>query len=201
MTAVDQVKRLRILLKRDATAVEFCMRAYRILIGDRPKTDKMLVLEEEYRALLSPAVNIIGLVGESKICAIFDYLVHNDDCLVIGRLHPGIQLIKREVRSSSGLADRVLHHADGVITVVEVKAAGSRRDHAQGLGQVLMYAATLREETNAPDVQCALFVGGDYDVWVAHACQSVGVTYINLPSHIEQVIDEYSLLAKQMAEA
>lgn len=156
----------------------------------------MLALEAEMGALFSPLLNTKGRILENKACAIFDYMVASNEPLA--GLHPGIVEVKKEMRLPCGHADRVLYHEDGTITAVEIKARGSRRDHVCGLGQALMYATALREITKSPDVRSVLFVAGESDPWVAGACASAGVGYINVSSAEESAINMYANAMKSI---
>lgn len=144
--------------------------------------------EQEQSAKVDALLDISYRVGESRVCALFDYLI-GSGCLD-GRFHAGITAIGKNVRLPCGFADRVLHHGDGSLTVVEVKQRGSRRDHACGIGQALVYAAALREVASATDVHPALVVSGNHDRWIADACATAGVAYINLPGDVETIIEE-----------
>lgn len=119
---------------------------------------------------------------EALICAVLDKNLRN------GRLdrlyHSDPIAFEREVRLPCGNADRIIRHADGTLTVVEVKASGSRRDHAQGIGQVLLYTAAVRATRDVKDVRGMLVVGGDPDEWIASACKQAGIEYVVI-THFE----------------
>ncbi len=104
---------------------------------------------------------ILRAKREALICAVFDKNLRSGN---IDRLFFSEPVrFEREVRLPCGNADRIIEHADGTLTVVEVKAAGSRRDHAQGIGQVLLYAAAVRATRDVQDVRGMLVVGGSSD--------------------------------------
>lgn len=172
-------------------------KAYRDFIEEFgiTKTQRMVNLESALKSSLDGWANIAGRMNEDKTCAIFDLMVLSEDSYIVDHLHADIVSMRKEVRLPCGNADRVLHHADGTLTVVEIKARGSRRDHACGLGQALVYAAALRGETGAVDVRAAIFVGGEKDAWIASACASTGVTYLHMPAVTERLIDDHAAIA------
>lgn len=143
------------------------------------------------------AINIYGRVGEAKTCAIFDYLINQGESAILKQFDDAVS-VRREVKFECGFADRVVEHADRSITVVEIKPAGSRRDHMQGLGQALMYACAAREISMSNEVRAALFVSGDSDKWVEAACKSAGAMYICVPKTIEMQLDRYARYAQRV---
>lgn len=135
-----------------------------------------------------PLCNVVGKIGEPRACAMFDLGVFEGD--QFPELWPDVVASTPEYVLPCGRVDRLLTHADGSLTVVEIKPPGSRRDQAQGLGQAIMYAASLRAKMNSNvEVRAALFVASDLDQEVENACRSVGVTYLHM-SWAEQVQTE-----------
>jgi hypothetical protein len=158
------------------------------------KSDRYIALEKEMHEILQPTSNILGRKNEDKICAIFDSMLHSENEFVLSKLHHSIESFAKEFQLECGRCDRVIYHADGVVTVAEVKAKGSRRDHAQGLGQVLMYAAAAREQRLSNDVRMALVVGGEKDIWLESACKTAGVSYINISNSVEILCEKYAII-------
>lgn len=148
---------------------------------------------EEMKHRIEVMSNVSGRVCENKTCAVFDWIVQLN--FSPEDFHPGIVRIQKEYRLPCGMADRVLWHEDGTITVVEVKGPGSRRDHASGIGQVLVYAEGVREVTRAPDVRTMLCTAGPRDAWIEAACDRAGIRY--MPIEDESVFSDY---AKVVAE-
>lgn len=129
--------------------------------------------------------------GEEKVCAVFDHFAlnsHFEELPAI--LGCGIISMRKEVKIGSGYVDRLIVLEDGTAVVVEIKGPGSRRDHACGLGQVILYATEIRD--SYADVKMVLCCGGDKDKWVASACRAAGVEYMNIPACAIDVLCDYS---------
>lgn len=169
------------------------MRCFWAMLG-LAKEPRVVAAEEDLRRFVDGLSQVHRTQGEAQVCALFDWAIYSEDTDVLGKLHTGVVSNRREVALPCGKADRVLMHADGTATVVEIKAAGSRRDHAQGLGQALLYAEALRA-TGVPDVQMALVVAGDADPWVESACKTAGVSYLAFPLVQISTVSDYGAAA------
>ena len=149
----------------------------------------LLEMEDIFR----PLTNIVGRHGEDRSCALFDYAIQKG--LFDDALHPGVNTSRREYLLPAGRADRLLEHEDGSFTVVEIKPSGSRRDIAQGLGQAILYASSMRSALNDNrDVRPALFVSSDYDPEIASACKMVGVAYLCFPRVVQDFVDDLAAI-------
>ena len=158
--------------------------------------DAARATQQELEDMLASQSVIVERVGEKKTCAIFDMTVFEEDADIAKLSSSRIVSVEREATLPCGNVDRLLRHADGTITVVELKGKGSRRDHACGIGQALVYAACARETLGASEVRAALFVLGEFDPWIAQACETAGVSYFNIARSAEYLIDLYSSAAK-----
>lgn len=144
--------------------------------------------QEEYEMLLSQA--ILHKNGEAKICAIFDYLAYKNDGLVRNYFKSDITNVHKEQHLETGIVDRVAHHKDGSVTVIEIKGFGSRRDHAQAVGQVLLYAAGMHELKQTNNVNKAIVVLGERDYWIELVCKAADIAYINIPRYVVTALED-----------
>jgi len=161
--------------------------------GAAKHTEKSLAAEVDLKSEVAPLINIIGRIGEDRICAMFDHLIMDQSHFP--QLHPGVVEIHREFQLPCGRADRVLKHADGSFTVVEIKPAGSRRDQAHGLGQVILYASSMRASLNSSaDIRAALVVGASHDKEISEACNSAGVEYIAISQFEQRLIEKLAAI-------
>lgn len=152
-------------------------------------SEKATCLHEESKQIFAPLKNTLGRRGEDKSCALFDYAILGG--VFDKQLHQEVVLSRKEYRLKAGRIDRLLEHKDGSFTVVEIKPNGSLRDQAQGLGQSILYAASLRAELrDNREVRSALFISGDFDQEIESACRSVGVEYLYFPYCAQRLVDE-----------
>lgn len=155
-------------------------------------TEILSEMEDVFR----PLTNTVGRIGEDRSCALFDYGIRGG--MFDDRLHPGVSTSKKEHQLPAGRVDRLLEHDDGSFTVVEIKPSGSRRDIAQGLGQSILYASSMRSVLNDNrDVRPALFVSSDYDTEIAEACKMAGVAYLCFPRQVQALVDELAMIHLQ----
>ena len=163
----------------------------------KEESPAMKDIRRQANEILSPHANIHGRTNEDRVCAIFDWLIQSD--AGIPSLHPGVTGISKEFQTRAGRVDRLLVHSDGTATVVEIKGPGSRRDHACGLGQALVYAAAVREEMpKFHEVRSALFVGGEHDQWLSSACRVSGVAYECIGHKANKMIVEFAAAAYEV---
>lgn len=191
LAAADSPARGAALLKVEAARVAAANLIIRAMIdaGIAKQNEKSLAISKEMLDELRPLVNVRGRTGEDKVCATFDYMLQSSH--IFPQLHPEIVSIQKEYQLPCGRADRLLMHADGSFTVVEIKPGGSRCHQAHGLGQAIMYASSMRttRRDNA-EIRAALVVGADYDCEIADACKSVGVEYIPISRWEQDLIDD-----------
>jgi len=182
----------------DQVETSECIAFMRFLVKAGIVPDGFSVAVDEAINAEDVLLRVHGATMENRVCAMCDYLVTRDSVL-LGELRGDIVDVRREVRLPCGIADRVLTHSDGSLTAVEVKRRGSRRDYACGLGQAIMYAASLREMPCVPDVRAALCIEGLRDEYIAAACQDAGVTYINIPDGVAKTISDYAVVAASVS--
>ncbi len=151
----------------------------KILCPIETQTHKQIIEILGMRAADSRA--ILRTKREALICAVLDRKLRNGQLDSLYSSEP--IAFEREVRLPCGNADRIIRHADETLTVVEVKAAGSRRDHAQGIGQILLYTAAVRAIRDAKDVRGMLVVGGKPDEWIESACKQAGIEYVVITNY------------------
>lgn len=165
--------------------------------GLRQGSPAIAEIRQQMDDLLAPHANIHGRTNEDRVCAIFDWLIQSESG--INGIQNDVVAIHREFRTGAGFVDRLLVHADGTVTVVEIKGPGSRRDHACGLGQALVYAAAVREEMpKFHEVRSALFVGGEHDQWLSSACRVSGVAYECIGHKANKMIVEFAAAAYEV---
>lgn len=164
------------------------------IIRSLPKENKAGYLGDGVNELvgyIDGLARIGAATGEEKVCAVFDHFARNSRFELLPEiLSGGVSSIRKEVKLGSGYVDRLLLLEDGTAVVVEIKGPGSRRDHACGLGQVILYATEIRE--SYADVKMVLCCGGDKDRWIAAACRAAGVEYMNIPACAVDVLCDYS---------
>jgi len=187
---------LRRELDYDLAQVNFitaAFRFYRGLIdgGLCGETDASKETERMLRDSCADVQRIFPSVGENKICSVFDYMVLQTGNPVFDTLS-GFVSLRKEVRLPCGSIDRLVEMPDNVFVVVEIKGPGSRRDHACGLGQVLLYSSAVRSTMQCKDTKMMLVVGGDYDKWIEDACKSVGVEYVSISREAVDCLDKIS---------
>lgn len=178
-------------LKKDSSIVAKWHQLYKscVLSGKIKPSQRAIELELELASIFQPLVNVLGRHGENKACALFDYGIL--DGMFDAKFHPNIISSKKEFQLPCGRVDRLLEHADGSFTVVEIKPSGSMRNQAHGLGQSIMYASSMRAELqDSRDVRAALFVAADYEPEIAAACKSVYVEYVCFPRSAQKLVEE-----------
>jgi len=177
---------------RDCAALVLAVKAA-VAAHPDAMTERVSALLREMEDVFLPLTNIAGRHGEDRSCALFDYGIRKE--MFDDRLHPGVDTVKKEHQLPAGRVDRLLEHDDGSFTVVEVKPSGSRRDIAQGLGQAILYAASMRSILNDNrDVRPALFVSSDYDHEIAGACKMAGVAYLCFPRQAQALVDQLAAI-------
>lgn len=157
-------------------------------VSNSHENTRISALLAEMEDIFRPLINVAGRHGEDRSCALFDYGIHSG--IFETRLHPGVKASRNEYPLPTGRADRLLEHEDGSFTVVEIKPSGSRRDIAQGLGQSILYASSMRAMLNDNrDVRPALFVSADHDPEISAACKMAGVIYLCFPRSAQKLVD------------
>lgn len=139
---------------------------------------------------------ILTKTNEAKTCAIFDYLTLTNSELLHKHFHSPIERLEKEFKLLTGNVDRVAYHNDGSITVVEIKGFGSLRDHAQAIGQVLLYAEAMRELKQSNQVYKAIVLSGNRDPWIEAVCKSSEIAYINIPRAMIKTLEDCAKINK-----
>ncbi len=154
----------------------------------RQSAGRKVVDQQAYNELqaikrsLYPLARMHMLNGEARGAAAFDSLLYmRADC--IGDVIPdNVVRVEREFALGRKRVDRAIFHADGRLTLVEVKDFCDERMIVAGIGQALYYAALAERLCDAAPIVPALAVLGERDSDVARACQRGGVEYIPLGS-------------------
>lgn len=130
-----------------------------------------------------PLAKMHSLTGEKRACAVFDWQYVNG-LLPEDIANPDVESkLKREHKFNLGkYVDRAITHADGRITLIELKDSADERAIVAGIGQVLWYAAMAETDSAASPVVPVLAVLGEPDQLVARACERAGVRYFPMGS-------------------
>lgn len=133
--------------------------------------------------IVRPVRNLNRLSGETKACALFDYLMMGGS---LGEFESPAITFEREFSVNGMRIDRLIRHKDGSVTAVEIKPRGVMRDMSHGIGQSLLYAAAL--VTSGHDlVRPALFIPGPKIELLAEAARIGGVQYLYMDCSIASI--------------
>lgn len=107
------------------------------------------------------------------------------ELLRVGSLHevmgwPPIKKINRQVRMGKAIADILIEHADGTITVIEVKAPSSLRDYCTGVGQLAYQGLLAMLTYQVRDVRRVLATPGPISLDLMLTCDASGVDILPL---------------------
>jgi hypothetical protein len=148
--------------------------------GCKPANEEAAAVATELREALAPLARMHRLNGEKRGSAVLDWVLQLDSHKVLDQIGHDVQQILPEYQLGRCRADRVLIHASGQMTIVEVKDCLPPQEIAKGIGQVLYYKALAEKTTSAGPIVPALaaLVEGDEDI--ARACALAGVLFLPL---------------------
>jgi hypothetical protein len=96
---------------------------------------------------------------------------------------PEVNSVMRQVRLGGGIADIVLRHVDGSVSLLEVKRAGlGLRDYCTGIGQLFYQAIMAVSVYQTTDVRMVLVTPGPVPVDVILATAKAHIDILPLPS-------------------
>ena len=113
---------------------------------------------------------------------------------------PKIDNYKAQMRLGLGIPDFVLFHADGGISIVEVKADKELRSIVAGIGQLFFYESMIPDafkgKKDVPTyIRKILAVPIDFDKCdkINKACELSGVSLVNLTTHekLKRILKRY----------
>ena len=133
--------------------------------------------------IVRPVRNLSQLSGEPKACVLFDYLMMGGS---LGEFESPAVSFEREFSVNGMRVDRLIRHEDGSLTAVEIKPRGVMRDMSHGIGQSLLYAASLVAAGNDL-VRPALFIPGPKIELLAEAARIGGVMYLHMDCSIASI--------------
>lgn len=97
-----------------------------------------------------------------------------------------VAAIHRQLKLGNAIADIVVEHTDGSITVIEVKQPGlSLRDYCTGIGQLMYQSIMAASHFQTTNVSRVLATPGPISVDLIFACESAGIDLLPV-STIEQ---------------
>lgn len=104
---------------------------------------------------------------------------------------PKINRCRFEVTVAAGRIDLLLYHADGGVTIVEVKGGSNAMEVARGIGQLCMYSVLLPhsiKQGNAPkyvNLMLVAPVAPADSIDLIAACAIAGVRFVHMPAQDE----------------
>lgn len=167
-------------------ATEEFTEVFRELMEFRERTAGMVIVDQDAyqrlqaeRGRLRFLARMHSQTGEARACSIFDHLYINSilpNCIPVD----GIELVREHPFSTGRRVDRIIKHASGRLSIVEIKDACDQRSVVAGIGQALLYATLAERDFFNSSIVPVLAVLGDYDEDVARACERGGVEYVSL---------------------
>lgn len=108
---------------------------------------------------------------------------------------PDVASITRQARIGRSIADILLRHVDGSLTLVEVKRQGlCLRDYCTGVGQLAYQAIMAMSDFQTLKVRRVLAMPGQFPVDVAIACVAADVDMLPMPT-----VDQWMGFMKEAA--